>query len=95
MGPMGFVGLWLIVVNWLLADVLSRTLRIAGTVAGVGLIILGASFFFLGGLLVLRDGPFAYASNVNFHIGIAIGGFPAFIVYPIWAILLGRKLLRA
>ena len=94
MGPMGFVGVWLIAVNWLSAGVISRVLRTLGIIAGLGLVILGASFFFLGGLAVLTDGPFAYANNVNFHIGIAIGGFPAFILYPIWAILLGRRLLR-
>jgi hypothetical protein len=95
MGPMGFVGAWLIVVNWLLAGLLPRMLRIVGTVAGVGLVILGASFFFLGGLAVLTDGPSAYANDVDFHVGIRIGGFPGFILYPIWAILLGRRLLRA
>lgn len=94
MGPMGFVGVWLIIVNALLAGVLPRALRILGMVAGLGLVILGASFFFLGGLAVLTDGPFAYANNVNFHVGIAIGGFPAFILYPVWAILLGRKMLQ-
>jgi hypothetical protein len=30
---MGFVGVWLIVVNWLLAGVLSKALRIAGKAA--------------------------------------------------------------
>lgn len=94
MGPTGFVGVWLIVVNCLVAGVLSRGLRITGTVAGVGWVIQGASFFFLGGLAVLTDGPEAYADDVDFHNGIAIGGVPASILYPIWAILLGRKLLR-
>ena len=31
---------------------------------------------------------------VSFHIGIAIGGLPEFIMYPIGAILFGRKLLH-
>lgn len=95
MGPMGFVGLWLVAVNWLLAGVLPIWLRVLGTIAGIGLVILGASFFFLGGILVLWDGPFSYTNNVNFHVGIAIGGFPGFIIYPLWAIFLGRNLLRA
>ena len=94
MGPMGFVGAWLIVVNWLLAGTLTGALRATGMVAGIGLVILGASFFFLGGLVVLTDGPFAYADDADFHVGIAIGGVPGLIVYPIWAILLGRTLLR-
>lgn len=93
MGPMGFVGAWLIVVNYLLAGILSGALRIVGSVAGVGLVVVGASFFFLGGLAVLTDGPFAYANDADFHIGIAVGGLPGFILYPVWAFLVGRKLL--
>jgi hypothetical protein len=56
---------------------------------------LRASFFFLGGLVVLTDGPFAYANDVDFHNGIAIGGVPGNILYPIWTVLLGRKLAQA
>lgn len=95
MAPMGFVGIWLIAINFLLVGVFRGALRALGTVAGLGLLVLGASFFFLGGLAVLTDGPFAYTNNVNFHIGIAIGGFPAFILYPTWSILVGREMLRA
>jgi len=93
MGPTGFVGVWLVVVNGLLAGKLALSARILGTIAGLGLVIVGLSFFFLGGLAVLTDGPFAYANDVDFHIGIAIGGVPGFILYPIWAVLLGRRLL--
>lgn len=89
-GPMGFVGVWLIVVNWLRRDRISRGLRIAGTVAGVGFVIAGMSFFFLGGLAEVAH-PGAYANNVPFHIGLWVGGIPAFILYPIWAILLARS----
>jgi hypothetical protein len=94
MAPLGFVGVWLIAVNWLAGGVISIVLRIMGIIAGLGLVIVGASFFFLGGLAVLTDGPFAYANNVSFHIGIRIGGIPGFILYPIWAIMFGRSLLR-
>jgi hypothetical protein len=93
MGPMGFVGGWLVVVNRLLAHQLSKSSRVLGTIAGVGLVIVGASFFFLGGLVVLTDGPFAYANDVDFHAGIALGGLPGFTLFPIWAILVGRELL--
>jgi hypothetical protein len=94
MGPMGFVGVWLLAANWLLGGTLSRSARIVGTIGGVGLVVVGASFFFLGGLVVLTDGPYAYGKDVDFHVGIAIGGVPGFILYPIWAVLLGRVLLR-
>lgn len=95
MGPTGFVGVWLVIVNWILGRSLSRGLRITGTVAGAGLLIQGASFFFLGGLAVLFNGPESYASDVDFHNWNAIGGVPGGILYWIWAILLGRNLLRA
>jgi len=94
MGPMGFVGLWLIVVNWLLAGVLSTPVRIVGALAGLGLVILGASFFFLGGLAVLTEGPAAVATDVDFHIGIRSGGLPGLFLLSIWTILVGRRLLR-
>ena len=95
MGPTCFVGAWLIVVNWLLAGVLSRGLRITGTVAGIGLVIQSASFFFLGGRIVLTEGPEAIADDVDFHNWNAIGGVPGSILFSIWAILLGYKLIRA
>src|SRR4051794_11314000 len=91
MAPMGFFGIWLIAFSWLLKGRLSRGLRITGTIAGTGFAIVGASFFFLGGLAVLTDGPFAYANDEDFHVGIRIGGFPAFVLFPIWTILLGRQ----
>ena len=94
MAPTGFVGVWLIVVNGLGASGLSRGLRAVGILAGIGLVIGGASFFFLGGLAVFTDGPFAYANDVDFHVGIAIGGILGNILFPTWAILLSRKLIR-
>lgn len=94
MGPLGFVGVWLAIVNLLASGVLPRALRVVGLLAAIGLIIVGASFFFLGGLAVLHDGPFAYQDNAEFHLGIAIGGIPGFILYPIWAILTGCTLSR-
>jgi hypothetical protein len=94
LGPMGFVGVWLIVVNWLLSGLLSRGIRITGTIAGVGFGIVGLTFFFLGGLAEFTH-PDAIGDDMVFHIGLWVGGIPAFILYPVWAILLGRKLLRA
>ena len=93
-GPIGFVGAWLIAVNWLLRDKLSRGLRLAGTVSGVGFVVAGMSFFFLGGLAEFAN-PGAYGDNMPFHIGLWVGGIPGFVVFPIWAILLGRGLRRS
>jgi hypothetical protein len=94
-GPMGFVGLWLIAVNWLLNGAISRGISITGTVSGIGLAIAGVSFFFFLDLAALMDNPDSYGDDLDFHIGLWVGGGPGLILYPIWAILLGRTLLRA
>ena len=93
-GPMGFVGVWLIVVNWLLSGVLGRAIRTTGAIVGIGFVIAGLSFFFLGGLAEFTH-PNSIRDDLVFHIGLWVGGIPAFILYPVWAILLGRKLLRS
>lgn len=93
MAPLGFVGLWLIAVNLRAGKELHAAMRLLGVIAGLGMAILGGSFFFLGGLAVLTDGPFAYTNNVPFHQGIAIGSPAAYVLYPIWCGLIGRKLL--
>ena len=95
MGPMGFVGVWLVIVNWLLRSRLSRGLFTIGMIAGIGFVIVGLSFFFLLDLPALLRNPDAYGEDVDFHIGLWIGGIPAFILFPIWAIFFGRNLLRA
>lgn len=92
-GPMGFVGVWLIAVNWLLSGILTRGIKMIGTVAGAGFVIAGISFFFLGGLAEFTH-PDSIGDDLVFHIPLWVGGIPAFILYPVWAILLGRKLVR-
>ena len=68
--------------------------RVGFIVAGVGLVIAGLSFFFLGGLDVLTKGPDAYGENLPFHLGLWIGGVPGFVLLPIWGILCGRTLMQ-
>ncbi len=94
-GPMGFVGVWLVIVNRLLGSRLSRGLSTIGMIAGIGFVIAGLSFFLLLDLAALIRNPDAYGKDLDFHIGLWIGGVPAFILFPIWAILFGRNLVRA
>ena len=94
MAPMGLVGVWLIAANWLRGTIPSRGLTVVGVIAGVGLTIVGLNFFFNGGIVVFTQGPFAYATDIRFHMGLALGGVPGFILFPVWAIWLGIKLLR-
>ena len=93
-GPMGFVGVWLVMSNSLLRGVFSRGIRVMGVIVGVGFVIAGLSFFFLGGLAEFSH-PGALGNDLVFHAGLWGGGIPAFLLYPLWAILLGRKLLRS
>jgi len=94
MAPMGFVGVWLLVVNGLLKGVLPGWLRIVGWIAGAGLTVVGLDFFFNGGMAVFFHGPWAYAEDVPFHKGLAIGGLPGFILFPVWAIFVGTRMSR-
>ena len=93
-GPMGFVGAWLVMCNSLLRGVLSRGIRVTGMIVGVGFVIASLSFFFLGGVAEFTH-PGALGNDLVFHAGLWGGGIPAFLLYPVWAILLGRKLVRA
>ena len=104
MVPQGVLGLWLIVVSQLVSSELPRSLTRLGTVAGVGLVLVAA--FPIGfGIFVDPIGfhgpiPFDYVphqahmANVIVHIILLIGTFVGVTTYPIWATLLGRRLLR-
>ncbi|MDO7843425.1 hypothetical protein [Sphingomonas immobilis] len=91
--PMGLVGAWLIAINWANPMALPKWLRIWGTVAGVGLVGVGLNFIFNGGLAVFTEGPMAYGNNVQFHIGLGLFGFPGFVLFATWSVLLGLRLL--
>lgn len=108
MVPLGVVGLWLIIVNWLLSGTFSPGLRRTGMVAGIGLVVIGLSCLAIAAAI----GPFVLAAwgpnprdidpvkmssllNRMGHLGLLIGTIMGRAVYPIWAILLGRRLLRS
>ena len=104
--PQGLVGVWLILTSRQLAGTFSRGLTTTGTIAGLGLVIVALSLlaiaFALGpGILALR-GPIPRSPDPNLsnvtnriaHITLAIGTFMGVLLYPVWSILAGRKLLR-
>jgi hypothetical protein len=93
--PMGLVGIWLVAVNWKNHIALPGWMRIWGVVAGGGLIGVGLNFLFNGGLAVFSKDPMAYGNDVNFHIGLGLFGFPGFILFATWSILLGLRSLRS
>ena len=102
--PQGVVGVWLMVVNRRLSNVLPRGLTRFGTVVGFGLLLVGI-FPLAYGIFVdpigLR-GPvppnYPYpetTANDIIHLVFYVGTLLGVITYPIWIILLGRQLLRA
>jgi hypothetical protein len=91
--PMGLVGAWLVAINWVNPMALPKWMRIWGAVAGVGLVGVGLNFIFNGGLAVFTEGPMAYGDNVQFHIGLGLFGFPGFVLFATWSVLLGLRLL--
>ncbi len=103
MVPQGVLGMWLIVVNRLVSSVLPRSLTRLGTVVGIGLVLVAA--FPIGSVIFVdpRIGPIPFdyqppkgtdMANGILHIVLLIGSFMGVATYPIWATLLGRRLLR-
>jgi hypothetical protein len=92
--PMGLVGLWLLAVSWENVAALPGWMRVLGGIAGIGLAGVGLNFLFNGGMAVFSKGPMAYGSDVNFHIGLGLCGFPGFTLFATWSVLLGLRFLR-
>lgn len=105
--PQGLVGIWLILIGRQLAGTFTRRLNRTGTIAGLGLVIVAVSLLAIAlalgpGILALRgpipptpDPNLSNVANWIAHITLAVGTFMGVLLYPIWSILLGRKLLRA
>jgi hypothetical protein len=85
-GP-GAIGIWLLLANYLAlrGRVLPTWLAWVGLVAGAGYLMSGAGAL-IGGPMTVGEGPQNPLSSV--------GPLGIFIVYPVWAIWLGRWMLR-
>jgi hypothetical protein len=102
--PQGLLGFWLIGVNRIMSPTLPRSLRILGVVSGAGLVLVAAFPIgyasFVDALGLHGPVPFDYVppqaviANAIVHIVLVIGTFMGVATYPIWAALLGRKLLH-
>ena len=89
---LGFIGLWIILVNLLgraRAANLPRGLAWLGVVVGVSIILLPVAGIAIGGSAFL-DSPSIALSNPLFMFAFAAGILGFSIGYAIWAILLGR-----
>ena len=102
--PQGVLGVWLMVVNRRMSSVLPRGLTRFGTVVGFGLLLVG-TFPLAYGIFVDPIGlhgpiPPNYpnpdtTANAIIHDVFYVGTILGVWTYPIWTILLGRRLLRA
>ena len=97
MVPLAVVDVRLIAVNWLVSGRFSRGLTRTGIVAGIGLVVLGASALgiavfvapamleFKGTVTQIDPAMVNSAANLITHIGLLIGALMGRAVYPIWA----------
>ena len=102
--PQGALGVWLMIVNRRLSSVLSRDIRWFGTVVGFGLLLVG-TFPLAYGIFVdpiglhgpvpldYPDPPFTTANTI-IHNVFLVGSLLGVNTYPIWAMMIGRRLLR-
>jgi hypothetical protein len=105
MAPLGLVGVWVLAVSGRAQSYASPAIVWTGRVAGFGLILVGVGFLiyglFVAPAIFLRplsnaeiDAQSLTTSNLIAHIFMAVGTLLGRVVYPIWAFLLGRALLR-
>lgn len=101
--PQGLVGVWLMLVNWRLSGVLGRAVRWLGTIAGFGMVLVG-QFPITYAIFVEPVNFFAPSpddasfvettANSIIHLLLIIGSYFGVLPYPIWSMLVGRRLLR-
>jgi hypothetical protein len=105
MAPQGLVGLWLLLINRKRDGIISSSVAWTGRVAGTGLLLIGTGFVLYGAMVApavfvrpLSNGEIDAQSwtqaNVIAHVGMAAGTLLGRAIYPIWAVLLGRRLLK-
>lgn len=104
MGPIGLVGLWLLLVNRPKDEPMSKGVAWTGRVAGAGLLAVGAGFVIYGAAVApavfIRpltnaeiDAQSLTTGNLVAHVLMAVGTLLGRLIYPIWALLLGRQLI--
>lgn len=105
MAPIGLVGVWLLLISRKTDETSTRTIVWTGRVAGVGLVLVGAGFVIYGALVApavfMRplsnaeiDAQSLTTPNLIAHVCMALGTLLGRLIYPIWAIILGRRMVR-
>jgi hypothetical protein len=105
MAPIGLLGLWLLGVNREADEHLTGGVIWFGRIAGLGLLAVGLGFLiygiFVAPAVFVRpltsseiDAQSLTPANLVAHVCMAAGTLFGRVVYPIWTILLGRRLMR-
>lgn len=105
MGPIGLVGLWLLLMSRRPEGRLSTGVVWTGRIAGFGLLLVGIGLVIYGALVAPAvfvrpltpaeiDLQTLTPANLVAHICMALGTLLGRLVYPLWALLLGAALLR-
>ena len=103
--PLSAFGLWLVNENRRMVHVLPRRLTRLGTVAGVGLALIGsfpiAFTLFVDHTHLSGWTPYDYQpppgtdlANGISHLVLVLGTFTGLTTFPVWTALVGRRLLR-
>ena len=106
MAPIGLVGLWLLFVNRRDGGYFSTGLVWAGRIAGIGLLTVGLGFLLYGAFVApaVFIRPLTHAEidaqslttpNLVAHVCTAAGTVFGRLVYPVWTIVLGKRLMGA
>ena len=106
MAPVGIVGLWLLLINRRNDALFSRTIVWTGRVAGLGLLLIGAGFIIYGAFVAPAvfvrplsnaeiDAQSLTTPNLIAHICMAAGTLLGRLIYPIWVIVLGRRMVQS
>ena len=105
MAPIGLVGVWLLLISRKTDETSTRAIVWTGRVAGVGLVLVGAGFVIYGAFVApavfMRplsnaeiDAQSLTTPNLIAHVCMALGTLLGRLIYPIWAIILGRRMVR-
>ncbi|MEP7236560.1 MAG: hypothetical protein ABI685_01800 [Ferruginibacter sp.] len=103
MFPQGVFGIWLMIVNWRIKQIVHPALRWFGIIVGLGLafvgvFVIGFAIFVNADAITIPAPPMKYypetPANLFLHQILYIGSFMGVFTLPVWTILTGRWLLR-
>lgn len=105
MAPIGLVGLWLLLINKRDGELFTPGIVWAGRIAGFGLLLIGVGFMiygiFVAPAVFIRpltdaelDAQSLTTANLIAHVCMAAGTLLGRLLYPIWIVVLGRRMIQ-